>query len=125
MEYTRTRQAAITTELIEIISGAEVLERRSTTEPAKYMAKNANGKITQIIGAVVDVEFDGDLPPILNALEVDNNGQRLVLEVAQHLGEQGARWMPWIDRRSCPRHGCRRYRRTDHRPVGRNPWPYP
>ena len=55
------------------------------------MAKNANGKITQIIGAVVDVEFDGDLPPILNALEVDNNGQRLVLEVAQHLGEQGAR----------------------------------
>ena len=41
------------------------------------MAKNANGKITQIIGAVVDVEFDGDLPPILTALEVDNNGQRL------------------------------------------------
>jgi F-type H+-transporting ATPase subunit beta len=55
------------------------------------MAKNANGKITQIIGAVVDVEFDGDLPPILNAIEVDNNGQRLVLEVAQHLGEQGVR----------------------------------
>jgi len=55
------------------------------------MAKNANGKITQIIGAVVDVEFDGDLPPILNAVEVDNNGQRLVLEVAQHLGEQGVR----------------------------------
>lgn len=55
------------------------------------MAKNANGKITQIIGAVVDVEFDGDLPPILNAIEVDNNGQRLVLEVAQHLGEQSAR----------------------------------
>jgi F-type H+-transporting ATPase subunit beta len=55
------------------------------------MAKNANGKITQIIGAVVDVEFDGDMPPILNALEVDNDGQRLVLEVAQHLGEQSAR----------------------------------
>ncbi|XDZ65713.1 F0F1 ATP synthase subunit beta [Alphaproteobacteria bacterium LSUCC0684] len=55
------------------------------------MAKNANGKITQIIGAVVDLEFDGDLPPILNAVEVDNNGQRLVLEVAQHLGEQGVR----------------------------------
>jgi len=55
------------------------------------MAKKANGKITQIIGAVVDVEFDGDLPPILNAIEVDNNGQRLVLEVAQHLGEQGVR----------------------------------
>ena len=55
------------------------------------MAKTANGKITQIIGAVVDVEFDGDLPPILNAIEVDNSGQRLVLEVAQHLGEQGVR----------------------------------
>jgi len=55
------------------------------------MAKNANGKITQIIGAVVDVEFDGDLPPILNAIEVENSGQRLVLEVAQHLGEQGVR----------------------------------
>jgi len=55
------------------------------------MAKRANGKITQIIGAVLDVEFDGDLPPILNAIEVDNNGQRLVLEVAQHLGEQGVR----------------------------------
>ena len=55
------------------------------------MAKKANGKITQIIGAVVDAEFYGDLPPILNAIEVDNNGQRLVLEVAQHLGEQGVR----------------------------------
>ena len=55
------------------------------------MAKTANGKVTQIIGAVVDVEFNGDLPPILNAIEVDNSGQRLVLEVAQHLGEQGVR----------------------------------
>ncbi len=51
------------------------------------MAKNAVGKISQVIGAVVDVEFDGAIPDILNALEVDNNGQRLVLEVAQHLGE--------------------------------------
>ena len=51
------------------------------------MAKNATGKISQVIGAVVDVEFDGAIPDILNALEVDNNGQRLVLEVAQHLGE--------------------------------------
>ena len=91
MEYNRTRQAAITTELIEIISGAEALKRclDNLNRSKIAMAKNANGKITQIIGAVVDVEFDGDLPPILNALEVDN-GQRLVLEVAQHLGEQGA-----------------------------------
>jgi F-type H+-transporting ATPase subunit beta len=54
------------------------------------MAKSV-GKITQIIGAVVDVQFDGDLPAILNALECDNQGRRLVLEVAQHLGENTVR----------------------------------
>ena len=51
----------------------------------KTMANKAIGKISQVIGAVVDVQFDGELPAILNALEVSNNGQRLVLEVAQHL----------------------------------------
>src|SRR5690606_24934560 len=51
----------------------------------------ATGKITQVIGAVVDVQFDGALPAILNALETDNNGKRLVLEVAQHLGENVVR----------------------------------
>ena len=48
---------------------------------------NAVGKITQVIGAVVDVQFDEHLPEILNALTTDNGGKRLVLEVAQHLGE--------------------------------------
>jgi F-type H+-transporting ATPase subunit beta len=48
---------------------------------------NAEGRVSQVIGAVVDVEFDGELPYILSALETDNNGNRLVLEVAQHLGE--------------------------------------
>src|SRR5438046_262633 len=48
---------------------------------------NAVGRITQVIGAVVDVQFDGELPAILNALETQNQGKRLVLEVAQHLGE--------------------------------------
>jgi len=48
---------------------------------------NAKGKITQVIGAVVDVQFDGDLPQILNALTTNNGGKTLVLEVAQHLGE--------------------------------------
>ena len=52
---------------------------------------NAKGKITQVIGAVVDVQFDDQLPEILNALETDNNGNRLVLEVAQHLGENTVR----------------------------------
>ncbi len=49
------------------------------------------GHITQVIGAVVDVKFDGDLPEILTALECNNGGTRLVLEVAQHLGESSAR----------------------------------
>ena len=56
------------------------------------MAKvKAQGKVTQIIGAVVDVQFEGSLPAILNALETTNNGKRLVLEVAQHLGENSVR----------------------------------
>ena len=53
--------------------------------------RNAVGKITQVMGAVVDVRFEGELPPILNALHVDNQGNRLVLEVAQHLGESTVR----------------------------------
>ena len=52
---------------------------------------NAKGKVTQVIGAVVDVQFDDHLPEILNALETDNHGNRLVLEVAQHLGENTVR----------------------------------
>ena len=61
------------------------------------MAKNAtnapagSGRISQVIGAVVDVQFDGHLPQILNALETSNNGNRMVLEVAQHLGENTVR----------------------------------
>jgi F-type H+-transporting ATPase subunit beta len=51
----------------------------------------AVGKITQVIGAVVDVQFDDNLPAILNALETENKGNRLVLEVAQHLGENTVR----------------------------------
>ncbi|GHC95121.1 F0F1 ATP synthase subunit beta [Novosphingobium pokkalii] len=52
---------------------------------------SSTGKISQVIGAVVDVQFDGELPPILTALETSNNGNRLVLEVAQHLGESTVR----------------------------------
>ena len=53
--------------------------------------RNVVGKITQVLGAVVDVHFEGELPAILNALHVDNQGNRLVLEVAQHLGESTVR----------------------------------
>src|SRR6201995_4503326 len=52
---------------------------------------NQTGRITQVIGAVVDVQFEGHLPAILNALETKNGGNRLVLEVAQHLGESTVR----------------------------------
>src|ERR1700752_5211730 len=55
------------------------------------MAKNSIGSITQVIGAVVDVKFDGELPEILNALHAQNQGKTLVLEVAQHLGENTVR----------------------------------
>jgi len=54
------------------------------------MAKS-KGKVTQVIGAVVDVRFEGELPAILNALNTENNGKKLVLEVAQHLGENTVR----------------------------------
>src|SRR6202045_1624303 len=52
---------------------------------------NNVGRITQVIGAVVDVHFDDHLPAILNALETSNQGHRLILEVAQHLGESTVR----------------------------------
>ncbi|MGD9740634.1 MAG: F0F1 ATP synthase subunit beta, partial [Bauldia sp.] len=54
-------------------------------------ATKAAGRVVQVTGAVVDVQFDGALPAILNALETDNHGNRLVLEVAQHLGESTVR----------------------------------
>src|ERR1700691_1907912 len=55
------------------------------------MPPNTEGRITQVTGAVVDVQFDGELPSILNALTTENEGKRLVLEVAQHLGESTVR----------------------------------
>src|ERR1700757_5291466 len=55
------------------------------------MPSNQTGRITQVIGAVVDVQFEGELPAILNALETSNQGNRLVVEVAQHLGESTVR----------------------------------
>ncbi len=55
------------------------------------MENNQVGMVTQVIGAVVDVKFDGHLPQILNALGTDIQGNRLVLEIAQHLGESTAR----------------------------------
>jgi len=55
------------------------------------MASNKTGKITQVLGAVVDVAFEGELPPIMNALVAKIGDQEVVLEVAQHLGENTVR----------------------------------
>ncbi|WP_414901340.1 F0F1 ATP synthase subunit beta [Sphingomonas flavalba] len=62
-----------------------------TAATAKTAVDGNAGRISQVIGAVVDVTFEGRLPAILSALETDNNGARLVLEVAQHLGENTVR----------------------------------
>src|SRR3954452_9863693 len=61
------------------------------TSAAPGAGANATGRITQVIGAGVDVQFDGHLPEILNALETENQGAHLVLEVAQQLGESTVR----------------------------------
>src|SRR4028118_1414175 len=66
----------------------QTMERNVMQRPA---TTNNVGRIAQIIGAVVDVSFTGELPEILSALETENNGTRLVLEVAQHLGESTVR----------------------------------
>jgi len=58
---------------------------------APVLNQTTAGTVSQVIGAVVDVQFEGELPAILTALETDNNGNRLVLEVAQHLGENTVR----------------------------------
>src|SRR5215207_2547551 len=63
----------------------------AATTAAAPTTGNLVGQVAQVIGAVVDVAFEGELPPILAALETDNHGNRLVLEVAQHLGENVVR----------------------------------
>src|SRR5688572_30457211 len=67
------------------------MARASTQTQAAQDTGVATGRVSQVTGAVVDVRFDGALPAILNALETENHGTRLVLEVAQHLGENTVR----------------------------------
>src|SRR3712207_160298 len=71
---------------------ATTLDRPQTGTGSERAPRTNNvGRVSQVIGAVVDVTFDADLPEILSALETNNNGNRLVLEVAQHLGENTVR----------------------------------
>jgi F-type H+-transporting ATPase subunit beta len=67
------------------------MPKRQMAEAAAAAAATVSGRVVSVIGAVVDVQFDGALPPILNALEVSRDGGRLVLEVSQHLGENTVR----------------------------------
>uniref|UniRef100_A0A7S0IG01 ATP synthase subunit beta n=1 Tax=Micromonas pusilla TaxID=38833 RepID=A0A7S0IG01_MICPS len=78
------------------ISGCAAVKNSPESEPSRGFAATSastgfDGRVTQVIGAVVDVQFDGDLPPIMSALEVQGHNVRLVLEVAQHLGENTVR----------------------------------
>ena len=94
---TATEQAEAVAEAMDAVPAApdddngEAVERFPACEAGIDSMSNVVGKISQVIGAVVDVEFDDHLPAIMNALETDNNGTRLVLEVAQHLGENTVR----------------------------------
>merc|ERR1719171_2571519 len=72
-------------------AGLRLLARPAHAGLATRAMSTAFGKVTQVIGAVVDVQFDGHLPFILNALEVEGHDVRLVLEVSQHLGENTVR----------------------------------
>ena len=70
---------------------ADAREGRGRNGESSSKGRDPMGRVSQVIGAVVDVTFEGHLPAILNSLETDNNGSRLVLEVAQHLGENTVR----------------------------------
>src|SRR4029078_8986844 len=68
-----------------------VVAETKAQEKSIAEGKGAKGHVRQVMGAVVDVQFAQHLPEILNALQTDNQGNRLVLEVAQHLGESTVR----------------------------------
>lgn len=65
---------------------AAAAAKEAATQTSTPAAAATTGHIVAVIGAVVDVQFDNGLPPILNALEVQGRDSRLILEVAQHLG---------------------------------------
>lgn len=77
-------QRFVTTDVTNKAAAAAAAKDASTQTKASAAA--AKGHIVAVIGAVVDVQFDQGLPPILNALEVEGRESRLILEVAQHLG---------------------------------------
>ena len=92
IEYNRVRQAAITQQITEVIGGAKAQKKKEEKIGRGCESGMKTGKIVQVMGPVVDVEFeDNDLPFIKDALEVDNGGKRCVMEVAQHIGNNTVR----------------------------------
>jgi len=87
------KQAVKAGNVSNILPTATIAQRRefSVSSPASAAAALPKGKVVSVIGAVVDVQFEDGLPEILNALEVENRAPKLILEVAQHLGENTVR----------------------------------
>ena len=107
IQYNRVRQAMITQEITEVIAGAKAQKKeekgkKGGPEQLSNVKEKNHGKIVQVMGPVVDVEFENnDLPFIKDALEVYSEGKRLVMEVAQHIGNNTVRcimlWVPVKD----------------------------
>ena len=92
IQYNRVRQAAITQEITEVVSGCKGAEEKEKALGEEKCHTMNKGKIVQVMGPVVDVEFENnDLPYIKDALEVDNNGKKCIMEVAQHIGNNTVR----------------------------------
>lgn len=89
--FSAIKSVATKAESKTLISLVHQINRQYAAKAAGKAAVIAHGKVVAVIGAVVDVQFSEGLPPILNALEVQNRSPRLVLEVAQHLGESTVR----------------------------------
>merc|ERR1711971_1071260 len=87
------KQAVKAGNVSNILPTATIGQRRdfSVSSPVSAAAALPKGKVVSVIGAVVDVQFEDGLPEILNALEVENRAPKLILEVAQHLGENTVR----------------------------------
>merc|ERR1712033_59166 len=85
------KQAVKAGNVSQILPATSVSQRQLSVSSPAAAAALPKGKVVSVIGAVVDVQFDEGLPEILNALEVENRQPKLILEVAQHLGENTVR----------------------------------
>ncbi|TPP57653.1 ATP synthase subunit beta [Fasciola gigantica] len=85
-------RSCVNPQVVSTVNNSELYAQAcAAAAPATTAAALATGRVIAVIGAVVDVQFDENLPPILNALEVKGRSPRLILEIAQHLGENTVR----------------------------------